>query len=301
MKWFSLNLKTPCITMKVAKLNIDNSEWIEITVGLLNANLITLGHNMRNSENVKNASSVYGAPQSQNYYSLKAQKNIKGNNNCFYFNKLNVKPGILAVAAINKYFANCSNETVVVLSSYKELADIYTTISEYFSAKMCFCMNDEHINVKEYLKQPEGIFCTSIESFQGAQARSMIIILDVSINLYEPRNYILRALAFAIVIETDLDHGSKQIMGFEKDCDLHQYRSKPNSIADILHYNNKHKNLNTMSITSGVLNKYFNNRIIESLVILSFEHTEKVRMFFEQVSNVCSYFRVHDILNEDKR
>ena len=71
--------------------------------------------------------------------------------------------------------------------------------------------------ITDYLRNPKGIFCTSIDSFHGAQARNSIVVLDSPVEAYKCRNFILRTIALEIVIVGDISFDLKPTSAFEED------------------------------------------------------------------------------------
>ena len=176
--------------------------------------------------------------------------------------------GTLVAAAIEKYFSDNSLENIVVLTSSDELKYIYQTICRCHPTRKILCSSEEtDINsFKKFLNKSEGIFCTTIESFQGAQARNSIIVLDMSLNAFELRNYVLRALALEIVILSGVSYTIDPVLGLEEDKNLHEHINAGNCY----YYQNKH-NLDEPTITLGVLNKYIKDKSEGSFLIVSLE------------------------------
>ena len=73
--------------------------------------------------------------------------------------------------------------------------------------------------MKEYLEKPEGILVTNMDTFNGAQARNIIIIGNHSANL---RNMIMRTMSFAIIIHKR-DTFKESVPGLVRDDNLHEY------------------------------------------------------------------------------
>ena len=76
--------------------------------------------------------------------------------------------------------------------------------------------------MKEYLEKPEGILVTDIFSFNGAQARNIILIPESRPSKLLLRNMIMRTMSFAIIIH-DEDIFNQSVQGLVRDDNLHEY------------------------------------------------------------------------------
>ena len=84
---------------------------------------------------------------------------------------------------------------------------------------------EKHIReVKEYLEKPEGILVTNMGSFNGAQGRNIIIIVDDDddFDMIYLRNMIMRTMSFAIIIHKK-DRFKQSVPGLVRDDNLHEY------------------------------------------------------------------------------
>ena len=84
--------------------------------------------------------------------------------------------------------------------------------------------------MKEFLLRPEGILVTDIESFNGAQAKNIIMILDGN-NAYSGKviiNMIMRTTSFVIIIHNN-NIFNQSVPGLVRDNDLHEFISCGNT------------------------------------------------------------------------
>ena len=77
--------------------------------------------------------------------------------------------------------------------------------------------------MEEFLKNPKGFLITDITSFNGAQARNIIVYTDEIAGKFL-RNMVLRSLSFLILIceETKV----RSSYGLKEDRDLYKFISK---------------------------------------------------------------------------
>ena len=224
--------KLYCVTMKCDKYKDNiNEDWIIQMEERYNAKRIMLKYNMRNSETIVNLSNCFKKNVSiRNQILSKASvfpnKNITGPV-CYHYQVQN-KPfnshySSLAKAAIQKYF-HCPKESVLVLSD-NSINVMYKDLQTYFSPhrNIVFLDGDHNDNkkMKGYLDNPEGILATNINSFGGAQARNIILLVGPNPNYEQIRNMILRTISFAIVIHQE--DVKEQFPGVVRDDNLYEY------------------------------------------------------------------------------
>ena len=199
---------------------------------------------------------------------------------------------LLVNAAINKYFKDKPNEPVVVLY-HQDAKDLYRYLQRNFSKdrRIVYLPGDEysdsHVeynkhlqNVKEYLKNPEGILVTGINNFHGAQARNLII-LDPSTTLEEYRNedivirdMIMRTMSFAIIIH--IKELEKTVPGLVTDINLDEYIHQSNTESEFYHYNNVY-GINEDILAKAIKNRYIDCQFLkENLLIITNDCGEKI-------------------------
>jgi hypothetical protein len=222
---FSLD-KSFFVTMK-CDIYFNNKEWIKQMGERYNAKRINLKHNLRNSETILNLAVFFDNYDQMNTVSL--IPSIPGPECSHYHNIHHLDAGMLARAAILRYFPHKPQESIVVLhaSSYST-ERLYDKLQKYFSTdrnivylpKLEKNDNEKNIReVKEYLEKPEGILVTDIDSFHGAQARNIIII---GYDDFYIRNMIMRTMSFAIIIHKK-DVFKESVPGLVRDDNLHEY------------------------------------------------------------------------------
>ena len=240
-----LTNKTYCVTMKcdIFDDNI-NEEWIIQMVERYNAKRIILKHNMRNSATIMNLSNCFDRNNVSKKKNL-SKANVIPNKNiigpvCYHYSNIHDLTNFFLVgAAIQKYFPQ-QKESLVVLNSYLLNAqNLYADLQEYFTTtrEIVFLPEDDKypdyekhiVEVKEYLENPEGILITDTRSFQGAQARNIIIIADHHrFNIdFHLRNMILRTMSFVIIIYGD--EIEESVPGLVRDENLHEYINSGNT------------------------------------------------------------------------
>ena len=242
--------KTFCITMKYEIFGDKNEEWINQMEERYNAKRFLLKHNMRNSQTIVHLSDSLSENflknNNKNKASLTLNKNIEGPLCYHYHNIHELDNDVLARAAIMKYFPR-QNESVVILTNY--FVDDFMTkklhreLFSYFykDRNIVFLPHYENnyekhtTNVKDYLENPEGILVTDIYSFNGAQARNIIMIVDFEEYKRNIRNMIMRTMSIAIIIhDKDIKHS---VPGLVRDDNLHEYINPGNT--EQLFCNNK--------------------------------------------------------------
>ena len=233
---FSMD-KTYCIAMKCDVHNNDvNEEWIYQMEARYNAKRIILKNNMRNAETIMNVSSCfdrndeYGNP---NRDRVIPKKNIQGPVCYHYQNSHFFEKEMLIRAAIQKYFDQPKESVLVITENMDSriTRKLYTEVQEYFSADrnvVYLPEDDDYIDYKEnieevkmYLEKPEGVLVTDIQSFHGAQARNIIIILNENCSSMNLKNMVLRTMAFAIIIHND--NINQALPGLVRDFSLHEH------------------------------------------------------------------------------
>ena len=290
--------KTVCIALKCIPFEINTNLILYMNNKFSHINL---NLNMRNSENILNASSALGS-HNLSFDHLMLKKNIKGNCNFFYENIYNLDEATLTVLFIEKYY---QKENVVVMVPYDIKEVVAAKLKRHFSqsTKVVCCQSPtDNVTIKEYLKKPDGIYVTSIEGFQGAQASNMIIILNETMNTFQPylRNIVLRAMSQVIVIITGKVR-TKLVPGFEEDksliediLDNIQHVKTSNVKTDLQYYRNIYKT-DQSTLTLGVLKKYFNNNLKRNLVILTHEGEEMFKLL-EQIPNSPAKTSIMDLV-----
>ena len=262
-----------CLAIKSSSMNehrtIEFMKNMEIN---FNASKIHLIYNLRNTENIMKIASLFSKNTSD---CLSPEKNVIGPICYHYFNDHGLKQDVLVRAAINRYFKD-NKEPVVVLFSpfivfvkdvYLYLKKTYSKIRSvvYFADDKNFNESNEKYatdldNLKLFIKEPQGILVTDLQSFHGAQARNVIIILHGNLNscnTFEVRNIILRTMSFAIVIHSSsYINSSAPIPGLVQDHDLHNYIHAGSKEPVYHHYENITKKKENV-LAKACINKYF--------------------------------------------
>ena len=240
-----------------------------------NAIYVNLTRNMRNSHQIALLSKAFSNKAESLQISTQQMcfpnTNVIGNQNVYYTNIYGIHPGLLAVAAVNKYFPDAPKESIVILFadlSSQYFSETYDLINKHFSSNRPITRD-----FNEYIKNPEGILVTSIEEFQGAQARN-IIIFDVGTDFYlNARNAILRTMSFAIVILNKKQVHLSSSVALE-DKNLHEYIYPEGGAPECLHYHNKDKH-DISSMTMAILDKYKLLDKDEGIVIVTYKRISK--------------------------
>ena len=168
-----------CIAIRLSQYY---GKWINSIILEYKPVIIKLKQNLRNSQNILNIannikfncgnSQMISAPDLSHIY---PGKNITGPK-CYHYKRMNNQnpdwPSVVA-AALKKYFGKYPETPVVVL--FSQLTFINKIKLSQAILKKSYNVTT---NLEEYLTNPKGIMVTSIEDFQGAQARNTIIILD---------------------------------------------------------------------------------------------------------------------------
>ena len=208
-------------------MNPGTTSWIEEMKVRYKADHTELINNMRNSENIVNASKGLFNKQS-NY--IVPEKSVYGPNNYWYNNSnIQLEAPVVLKAAVNKYFPH-SEEPLVILFSKDSFTptdseNLYKCLTTHFNdrkiAYLPYYVNEnynQHIeDAKEFLKHEKGIFLTETSVFHGAQARDTIIFDDQG--NFETRNTILRTMALTVIITNNLQ--AYKSPGLREDFDLH--------------------------------------------------------------------------------
>ena len=140
---------------------------------------------------------------------------------------------LLFVAAVNKYFIHKPKESVVILLVKQYSTTIFELLKKSLSSTIPVVRD-----FKEYMVKPEGILVTSIDKFQGAQARN-IIICDPN-ETDRLRNIVLRTMSFAIIIlGKDIDKLNSSVA--IEDKNLHEFIYPEGKAPECHHYHNKDK------------------------------------------------------------
>ncbi len=212
---------------------------------------------------------------------------MAGHDILYYLNKNEQFDKVsLIEAAITKYFSRtATKEPVVILTdSYANVDVLYRHLKKFLSKlgrKIVYLPNHycrdnlehDYLNyvneVEEYLKDPEGFLITDITSFNGAQARNIIVYTNELASKFI-RNMVLRTLSFLILI---CNEGTqvRPAYGLQKDSDL--LESIMNMMGDlyILQYENKYELSNSM-LSTAVINKYFHDKSDESIIVITEEN-----------------------------
>ena len=262
---FSRN-RTYCVTMKYDVYNRNkNDDWIKQMKERYNAMKISLNNNMRNSKTIVNVSTCFDQKTFENLIkpSAKLNKNLTGPACYYYHNIHKLDQSNLAKAAIMKYFP-CITESVLVLTDNirdGKTQSIYDKLKKYFlsdrkTVYLPFRKNHLHYSrhirkVKEYLKHPEGIFITDSHSFNGAQARNIIIIANNNRKTYNMpytsiRNMIMRTMSFAVIIH--YEDMEILVPGLVRDENLHEYID-PGNTDQLFCYNIEGKHRSTCNLS----------------------------------------------------
>ena len=208
--FFSLE-KMYCITMKCDNSDNRNNEWIIQMEERYKAKRIMLKHNMRNSKTIVNLAFFFSDYYNKNRASVPPSNNIPGPVCYHYHNTHELDEDMLARAAILKYFKNKPNEPVLVLTNTNNFKTkkLYNKLFAHFSKDKNVAYlprvkyqtdYEKYIReVKGYLEKPDGILVTDIDTFHGAQALNIILIIEDDIYV---RNMIMRTLSFAIIRKT---------------------------------------------------------------------------------------------------
>ena len=209
------------------------------------------------------------------------EKTVAGQDIFFYNNKEKKFDKLsLIEATIKKYFLRTSiTEPVVILTDSSSNNDpLYRNLKKFLSKSkrsVTYLPNhsckdrlldsyDHYIKeVEQYLKKPEGFLITNINSFNGAQARN-VIIYTKEISTKHTRNLVLRTMSFLIIIcETDVKSG----YGLKQDLDLHTFIFDHQKGQKILEYKNEHKLENSI-LSSAIINKYFHDKTNENIIFI---------------------------------
>ena len=250
--------KTTCITLKVDDVEDKVLDWwFDFLEYTSNAIHINLKWNMRNSENIVSSATAFSCSGTKlSIKCLMPKKNVIGNLNHYYKNKHHLNLGCLAVAAVTKYFPDDLQCSIVVLfEEYDE--HIYHVLKDHFANRRQVFSMQEKLEVQEYWQRPKGIFVTDIASFNGAQARNVIIFPGGKASIFNIRNIILRTMAYSIVITNDSTSVEK-VPGLDEDKNLHEYIYVESKPLLCYHYHNNH-NLNDTSLIKAVIDKYLND------------------------------------------
>ena len=215
--------------------------------------IVQLKHNMRNSENVINASLAIGNYEKEEKKNtsdfLAPNKTLSGPVNYHYHNIHMLDPASLVKAVILKYFSNNPNVTIVVLidtvNQEENLEPIFKGIKRhmqsllenivYLPNKYSDESNTYIEQVRKFLDEPNGILVTHAHLFNGAQARNIIkISLGKSDNTYL-RNLILRSMTFCISV-TQKEVEVRNVPGLVNDLDLHKYIQNTEDMPSCFYY-----------------------------------------------------------------
>ena len=276
------SIKSFCITMRYdIYYNNINERWIKHMEKIANVKRLILKHNMRNTDTIDKLSTGFYENTREKENLLKADiipnKNIIGPVCYHYHNIHDIDGDMLARAAIQKYFPNKKESVVVIYDPYISnahtfcmylLQNIRDRNIVYLSSKDNYYNYDKYIEeVKQYLDRPEGVLETDLVSFQGAQARNMVLVIgDNVMEQYFIRNMILRTMSFALIV-----HREKIIQsppGLVTDVDLHDYIHPKNAKPVCYLYNNIHE-LNRNILASAIMIRYFSEKPNENILILT--------------------------------
>ena len=295
-KVFSM-CETTCITLKVDDIEHKKLDWwFDFLQYTSKAVHINLKWNMRNSENIVNIATAFTCSGTKlSIQCLMPKKNVIGNLNHYYKNTHHFEIGCLAVAAINKYFPDdlhCS--IVVLLEEYNK--QVYHVLKDHFADKRQVFSMQEKIEVHKYWERPEGIFVTDIASFNGAQARNVIVFPGGKTSIFNIRNIILRTMAYCIVITND-NITVHKVPGLDEDKNLHEYIYVEDKPLHCHHFHNNH-NLNVTNITKTVFDKYLND-FQDNLVIFTYNYAhsnnfEELKEYFASADKVQFAFIIKE-------
>ena len=200
---------------------------------MCNAKHVSLTSNFRNSENVVNTSDAIGWKLSyttKNY--LVPCKNIVGPTN-FYYKNLQFDNASLAIAAIKKYFSSDLNEPVVILLEDPDHLERFCCFfkKQYTERKIiklstCDETKDLRQELHSFITKPEGILITNIQTFNGMEARNIIIFNQSKTNDVL-RNLILRAVSVVIFIcNNNIHNAIRSVPGLTEDTNLDKHIPK---------------------------------------------------------------------------
>ena len=201
---------------------------------MCNAKHVSLTSNFRNSENVVNTSDAIGWKLSyttKNY--LVPCKNIVGPTNFYYKNDLQFDNASLAIAAIKKYFSSDLNEPVVILLEDPDHLERFCCFfkKQYTERKIiklstCDETKDLRQELHSFITKSEGILITNIQTFNGMEARNIIIYNQSKTNDVL-RNLILRAVSVVIFIcNNNIHNAIRSVPGLTEDTNLDKHIPK---------------------------------------------------------------------------
>ena len=213
-------------------------KWTRIMKRKYGAVRISFEKNMRNSENVLHLASSLtpaGFDFIDNSGSLVSPtKNVFGPSCYHYENTQWLDPGLLVRAILKKYFADRPREVIVVLTEnlddVEEDREVYQYLQKYNSEGRNIVLlpstkqptdQDVEKNIKNFIRNSEGILVTSLKQFHGAQARNLVLFAGMSLNNSKLRDAILRAMSFAIVIH--VEHIKRPNLWVFEDTNLHDF------------------------------------------------------------------------------
>ena len=226
-------------------------------------------------------------------------KNIIGNVCFHYENTHGFDEDVLVQAAINKYFPDNPEDTIVILNSVDPQSmgtkAIYQSLKRYFSGRRDIVLmptedtgRDAFEDVKVYLRDPKGILVTDMNSFHGAhsQARNAIMILRESSKYpLHFRKQIMRTMAFCIIIHFDKKPEKEAVPGLVQHMDLHELKHiQPKSKTRCYHYQNSNLYVESELILA-ILRRYNLNLPNESTLVLTFNSADKICKEFEKKSH----------------
>ena len=273
--------KSSCVTIKCDDEKFDNEILIVKIKDQCNATRIHLTQNMRNSENVMKLCKEIDSHRRKS--TLIPGKNVIGPQCYHYSNPHDLDNHLLVEAIIQKYFKNKPDETLVVLidnsKAMKECSGFtMKSFQKHFTVdrKVVYFHknldnNEQQSNeVKEFLKNPEGIFVTDLDSFGGAQARNTIIFLDNDsmFHIFFSRNLILRTMSFAILINSKTIVKKIKHPGIVEDKDLHDYVNMCRQPINCYYYRNTY-NISYKHIAKAVVDTYFHETPENNIVIFT--------------------------------
>ena len=299
--------KSTCVTIKCDDEKFDNEDFVNVMKDQCGATRIFLPQNMRNTENIFRLCNFVDIASFNRRSGLIPGKNVIGPQCYHYSNPHELENHLLVEAIEKKYFKDKPDDTLVVLLDNSIAMKEYSGFSMksfqkhfktdrnvvYFHKNLV--NNDYQTNqVKEFLKNPEGIFVTDLDSFGGAQARNTILILDSDSQFHSfyVRNLILRTMSFAILINSkgSMNFFNQNYQGFVEDQDLHEYVDMNREPINCYHYDNTHCIPNE-HIAKAVVDTYFHEKSEENIVMFTTKNQtleEKLQHYLKGNWQICT-------------
>ncbi len=280
--------------------------WNESMKHRYNAAFLKLKTNMRNSENIINASSCMGWKVDDIPSSITPSKNVQGPLNYYYLNDHSVSHDLLIVAAIKKYFS--IDESLVILTDTSEsiyemktclvsllpqLADKIVCLPKYVDGDVSHIID----KVERFLENPVGIFITDPDNFHGAQARNTIIFHGNDQSIKEIRNIVLRTISFSIQVIANRENIEPKL-GLLQDTDLHEFINIDKPVCEEL----SACSISYGLLASAVVNNFFKSNSEHNIILIT-----PYKIALKLLEDLCHYFKDKQIikiqnnyLSEDK-